>query len=66
MFEGLLALLVFAIFGLFIWLLFSHIGDMAKRRKHSPWAWWFLALCWSPFGSIFVLWAFFPITHESI
>lgn len=59
-----LLFLTFAI--ICIWLLFSHIGDMARRRDHNPWGWWFLSVVWSPFGSIFVLWAFFPIKNESI
>lgn len=56
---------IFALFFLifvvgFIWLLFKWIGDMARARGHSPWPWWFISLAWSPFGSIFVLWLFFP------
>ncbi|MCV6823583.1 MULTISPECIES: hypothetical protein [Halocynthiibacter] len=44
-----------------VYLLFAIIGDMAKARGHSPWAWWTMSLLWSPIGSIFVLWLFFPI-----
>lgn len=66
MFEVGLPLFFLAIFFLMGWLLFSHIGDMARRREHNPWGWWFLSVVWSPFGSIFVLWAFFDIKDESI
>ncbi|MGR3815188.1 MAG: hypothetical protein ACU0AU_13915 [Cognatishimia activa] len=59
-----LALIMLVLVLLFFWLLFSHIGDMARRRGHSPWPWWFLSVVWSPFGSIFVLWFFFPIEYE--
>ncbi len=31
-------------------LVFSIVGDMAKARGHSPWPWWIISLCWSPFG----------------
>lgn len=59
-------LIVFGFFILAIWLLFSHIGDMARRREHNPWAWWFLAIFWSPFGSILILWFFFPIKNDLV
>ena len=61
-----LALIILVFVVLCVWFLFSHIGDMARRREHNPWAWWLLAIFWSPIGSIFILWAFFPIKNESI
>lgn len=62
--DGVVMLSGFALVILFIWGLFAHIGDMAIRRGHSPWPWWFLSVVWSPFGSIFVLWVFFSIKYE--
>ncbi len=41
--------------------LFWLIGNMARARGHSPWPWWILAVFWSPFGSIIILWLFFPV-----
>ena len=57
--ETLLPLLmIIALIAGVIWIL-KIVGDMAVARGHSPWAWWFVSLAWSPFGSMFVLWLFF-------
>lgn len=61
MIEVIGALIGIGLMGVLVWAIFSLIGEMARDRGHNPWAWWFLALAWSPFGSIFVMWLFFPI-----
>ncbi len=42
---------------------FVVIRDMAARRGHSPWPWWIIALCGSPFGAMLLLWLFFDVTE---
>ncbi|CUK19852.1 hypothetical protein RUE5091_04437 [Ruegeria denitrificans] len=64
MLEALLPLLIFTLVILVIWLIFSVVGDMARARGHSPWPWWIISLCWSPFGSMLVLWIFFDVVDE--
>lgn len=57
----------FAAMGLVVFLiyqLFALVGDMARARGHDPWAWWLISICWSPFGSIIVMWLFFPRIEE--
>ncbi|GEM_PF-6752880 len=44
-----------------LWLLFATVWRMAEKRGHNPWGWLFISLCWSPVGSIIVMWVFFPI-----
>lgn len=64
MFEAFVPLL-FVVFALLIlWLVFSTVGDMAEARGHSPWPWWIISVCWSPFGSMIVMWLFFPVLDE--
>lgn len=48
-----------------IYFIFAKVGNMASARGHSPWPWWFISLAWSPFGSMLVLWLFFPVQHTN-
>ncbi|MCG7494773.1 hypothetical protein MHM86_14555 [Thalassobius sp. Cn5-15] len=59
--ESILTLGVLLFFFYLIYLLFAHIGAMARRRGHNPWPWWVISVLWSPFGSIAILWLFFAI-----
>ncbi len=62
--EGLVALIgMLAVLAL-VWVIFSIVGDMARDRGHSPWPWWIVSLCWSPFGSMIVLWLFFDVVDQ--
>lgn len=64
-FEALFALFGIALVIIIIWQLFALIGDMAEDRGHSPWPWWILAVMWSPFGSIIILWMFFDVVEDN-
>ncbi|MGB0158585.1 hypothetical protein [Thalassovita mediterranea] len=61
MLDTIVAFLFILIFFYAVYALFAHIGDMARRRGHSPWPWWIISVLWSPFGSIAILWLFFEI-----
>lgn len=54
MYEAVGAILGFAIIAIIVW-------QMADNRRHNPWGWIFVSVCWSPFGSMFAMWMFFPI-----
>ncbi|WP_155774108.1 hypothetical protein [Rhodovulum sp. MB263] len=56
---------VFALMAIIVWQFFALVGDMAKDRGHSPWPWWILAVMWSPFGSVIILWAFFDLVEDN-
>ena len=62
--DVLFGLLAIALVLFIIWQLFALIGDMAEDRGHSPWPWWILAVMWSPFGSIIILWMFFDVVED--
>jgi hypothetical protein len=52
--------------GLTIWIvyvIFQIVGEMAEARGHSPWPWWIISLCTSPFTAMFLLWLFFDLTE---
>ncbi|MCV2877629.1 hypothetical protein OE699_02085 [Sedimentimonas flavescens] len=52
---------VFAFAAFILYAIFSIVNDMAIARGQNPWPWLFLALVWSPFGSMFVLWMFYDV-----
>lgn len=56
-----IGLLVLVVTGYLIWLVFTIVWEVAEDRGHNPWAWVLVSLCWSPFGSMFVLWLFFVV-----
>lgn len=60
----LLALFAFGLAAYLVWAVFAIVWDMVEDRGHNPWAWLFISLAWSPFGSMFVLWLFFPTQDE--
>ena len=61
MYDALVTVLVYAVIVVIIWQVFALVWQMAEDRGHNPWGWMFISLCWSPFGSMFVMWLFFPI-----
>ncbi len=62
--EFSLPLIVLLVAVLLFWLIFWTVGEMARARGHSPWPWWIISLCWSPFGSMVVLWLFFDVVDD--
>ncbi len=64
MIDGLLSLAAIALALYVTWLIFAIVWQMAEDRGHNPWAWIIVSLCWSPFGSMFVLWMFFPLGRQ--
>lgn len=48
---------------LFYWI-FATVWQMAEARGRNPWFWFLVSLCWSPFGSMFVLWAFYEVRSD--
>lgn len=51
MYDALIAILVFVVAVVIVW-------QMVKDRGHTPWGWILGSLCWTPFGSMFVMWIF--------
>lgn len=61
--DGLAGLLGFAFLAFFIWMivqLFQIVNDMAHDRNRDPLGWFLIALAWSPFAAIFILWLVGP------
>ena len=65
MLDNMVSLYLLALGLWVIWVLLAEVGVMARARGRSPWAWCLLSIALSPFGSMFVLWAFFPLNART-
>ena len=61
MVEILVALCIVTLPLLAVLVMLSEVGEMARVRGCAPWLWWALSIGLTPFGSMFVLWAFFDL-----
>ncbi|WP_204114172.1 hypothetical protein [Shimia biformata] len=63
-FAAIFVLIAVAAFITLIWQLFMIVADMAEERGRDPTGWVLLALFWSPFGAMFLLWLFGPVNPK--